>query len=749
MKFSISNYKLIFGRKVLLAGISFIAFVEPTNLVAQTVAKAGPAEPEEVTVIAPALRVSPSNIPLTALQPTSLIPEGFIRNNLIPLASIDDIVKFQPSIWSQNPNGPGIGKAETIAMRGFQDGQYNMTFDGIPFGDATDLHHTTSSLFIAHDLGEAQIDRGPGTASTIGKATFGGTIGFRTKSVSDSFGLAPYGTYGSFNTEAGGLEIDSGNTQIGRAFIDAQHEQTDGYLTGSNERRTNVLAKGEFDLTQKTKITLVGTYNKEFQYTTQGATLDEYAQNGNNYGLCRNQKLQCFYAYQPSSYYSDFEYVKLSTELSKIRFEDTLYTDGFGHFYQESKDATDNNPADNGVTFYNPITLKKIATFANDISGKYVRASWRSIGNIARASTDLPFGELLAGIWFDQQHDGRYSLATDLSQNGIGVPAKNGSPYTYYFKNVGTTVQPYLELDWKPVEDLLIAPGLKYTIFQRDLNAIVNKTTKVPLVTSVSYESPQPSIAMNYAIKQDWTAYAQIAKGFLAPPVTVLQVNQVSQVNPEETLNYQIGTTVLRDSWKGTLDYYYIDFSNYLASSQVPGSTDSTYVNGGGAIYQGVELEGQYAVGYGLSVYGNYTYNSAQYKGTTVQIAEAPEWTAALGILYDDSKGPYFSVLGKMIGPRYGQDNTSNGITTIFADAYRIKTTGSVDFAGGWRFRDLSSNFKFLSVSVKVANVLNSHAVTDFAGNQAATSPAFPNGAPAYWRAAGRSFFLNVETKFF
>jgi len=74
-----------------------------------------------------------------------------------------------------------MGKAEAMSLRGFQDGQYNMTFDGIPLGDATDLHHTTSSLFILHFLGEAQIDRGPGTGSTIGNATFGGTMGFTSK----------------------------------------------------------------------------------------------------------------------------------------------------------------------------------------------------------------------------------------------------------------------------------------------------------------------------------------------------------------------------------------------------------------------------------------------------------------------------------------------------------------------------------------------------------------------------------------
>ena len=35
-------------------------------------------------------------------------------------------------------------------------------------------------------------------------------------------------------------------------------------------------------------------------------------------------------------------------------------------------------------------------------------------------------------------------------------------------------------------------------------------------------------------------------------------------------------------------------------------------------------------------------------------IAEAPRWTAAAGVLYDQHKGPYASLIGKFIGPRWG-----------------------------------------------------------------------------------------------
>jgi iron complex outermembrane receptor protein len=110
---------------------------------------------EKLTVLGHASRIAPATVPLDITQPTSKIQSGFLANNIIPLASVDDIIQFQPSVFSQNPNGPGMGKAETMSLRGFQDGQYNMTFDGIPFGNASDMGHTTSALFISHFLGEA------------------------------------------------------------------------------------------------------------------------------------------------------------------------------------------------------------------------------------------------------------------------------------------------------------------------------------------------------------------------------------------------------------------------------------------------------------------------------------------------------------------------------------------------------------------------------------------------------------------
>ncbi|MEI9992592.1 MAG: TonB-dependent receptor [Rhizomicrobium sp.] len=727
------------------------ALLIPAGVRAADNAASPDAQIETVTVIGQAIYIAPSAPPVDVLQPTSIVQEGFIRDNIIPLGSYDDVVKFEPSVFDASPNGPGLGKSETLSLRGFQDGQYNVTFDGIPFGDSTDLHHTSSALFIAHDLATAEIDRGPGTASTIGKATFGGTMGFVTKSAPDTASLNPYFTYGSFNTISGGLELNTGDTGFGSGFVDYQHENTDGYLTYSAEHRDNVLVKFEHQFDADTTLTLLGSYNHEFQYTTQGATLANMAKYGRDFGLNNDPATQAYYRYNPSDYYSDFAYGDLKTLIGGLRVEDKVYTDYFAHVYTESKDSTITDPSLNTLTIYPDVYnaagyASRQGRKTTDIPGKATNARFRAFGNVFRVSYDGDFGTVQAGVWYDDQHDNRWSETIDLSTGGTPAPGKNGTPYSYNYHTVSSTIQPFAELDWQVLPELLVTPGVKFSIFQRDVNGPINKGTVAPIDYSEEYDSLQPSVSARYTIDENWNAYAQVARGFLAPPVDVFQVTAPHSIRPETTWNYQVGSTLKRDNFTVSADAYYIDFSNYFAQIQIPGGTDTTFVNGGGAVYQGLEFEGQYALGDGVSFYGNYSLNSAVYKGTSVTIAESPAYTAALGVLYDRGTGFYGSLIGKLIGPRYGDDGNSLDPVTqklIAVDDVRLGSSATVDLAAGYRFDPLIENTADLVVSVKISNLLDNRQIVDYAGTQSGTD------VPLYWTVAGRSVFLNFSSSLY
>ncbi|GBR46064.1 TonB-dependent receptor [Neokomagataea thailandica] len=529
--------------------------------------------------------------------------------------------------------------------------------------------------------------------------------------------------------------------------MDLQHEDTNGYLTGSGERRSNILFKDVAELAPETTLTVQMTYNREWQNTTQGATLADYQSFGNNYGLCNDPARQCYSGYQPSTYAADFDYIGIKSRLNSwLTFENQLYTNGFEHSYTESTDPSQRSLVANGVTLYNAAG-KKIATYANDIPGKYADAAMRAFGDTLRFKAHTAYGDALLGIWADVQKDRRYTYAVNLSKNSAPVIGKTGSAYSYDISDLNTSLQPYFELDLHPWHGATITPGIKYTSFQRDYDAAVNKGTKAPLDAAQSYHSWQPSIAINQRLMKNWSAYAQIARGFRAPPMAVFQAGSLGSIKPETTLNYQVGSVYHGRNWMLSVDGYYIDFDNYIAQAQinVPGQigTMSTYVNSSGAIYKGLEAEGQYALGWGFSLYGNYSVNDATYKNTRVHVASTPASLASAGLLFEDPRGAYFSLMGKFVGPSWGLDSLAKSSgATVFANQYRISSNATADLAFGWRIHNIGGYLRDVTPSLKISNLFNSHAVSAFAGNQNV------GNAPLYWRLAGRSVFFNLTATY-
>ena len=98
----------------------------------------------------------------------------------------------RPARSTSAPNGPGLAESQAISIRGFQDGQFNVTFDGIPWQDSNDFTHHSTSYFMAHDLDADHGRPRSGHGATIGDATFGGTLYILSKAPSEEMGINPY-----------------------------------------------------------------------------------------------------------------------------------------------------------------------------------------------------------------------------------------------------------------------------------------------------------------------------------------------------------------------------------------------------------------------------------------------------------------------------------------------------------------------------------------------------------------------------
>jgi iron complex outermembrane receptor protein len=92
--------------------------------------------------ISMAAATAPSGNTLDAVTARTEVSEDFIRNFMSPIADYSEYINYAPGTFSINPNGIGLGQGKTF-FRGFSDGKYTMTFDGVPFEDTNDpTHHS-------------------------------------------------------------------------------------------------------------------------------------------------------------------------------------------------------------------------------------------------------------------------------------------------------------------------------------------------------------------------------------------------------------------------------------------------------------------------------------------------------------------------------------------------------------------------------------------------------------------------------
>ena len=677
----------------------------------------------QVTGTATASEIAPTQGSTIAIQPQSIIGDLYLRENVAATGDYTDAISISPSVYSVAPNGPGLMEASEVAIRGFQDGQYNVTFDGIPWGDSNDFTHHSTSYFTNQDTGGIIVDRGPGTASTLGNATFGGTVAVDSRTPSDTFSVSPYLSFGSWDTQVQGIELNTGaipQTGGTTAFVNVQNSSSDGYLTYAGQRRQNVFAKVVQPIGDNTILTFVGMYNNINQYVPLGETRAQINQYGPNYGLSNNPDSQNYYRYNRDEINTYFGYVALHSAFDGWTIDNKLYTLSYNHFGWNGEDPNGETP--NG-TVYSP----------TDVPGQDMRNSYTSWGDIFRISKEVGPGEIRTGFWYDYQTNLRWQNEVDDTLNFApnGVPAS--AAVDRYMTDTLKTFQPFVEYNWNITDTAWLTGGVKYADFERDINAIVNQKTGEPLDYSKDWNKLLPSLAAHWQFTSDWTAYAQWAKGFLAPNLnTFYTVNPLSSsdLKPEQTVNRQIGTTWNDDRLTLSADVYSIDFNNLISSRNIGGVTN--FFNEGGAIYRGFETEGTYVLGSGFSVYGNGSLNRSTDKTTNDWVPDAPHKTAALGLIYRE--GPFYaSLIDKFVGHTFGDTGNSQPI-----GGYAI-----TNFATSYTFVHDMGEMKNIKIGMQVNNIFDNKSIDFLAGYTA------EDNTPLYFTIPERSYELTLSAKFF
>lgn len=668
---------------------------------------------------------APITVQPDAIEPQSTLGRDFIANALPPTDDFTQIANFAPSVMVVPTGVPGSEESFTSAIRGFQDGQYNVTFDGIPFGDTNDFTHHSNNYFTPQMLQTVVVDRGPGTAATQGEATFGGTLALVSRSLSDAGGATVSQGVGNFGTENTEFSLSTGRMPSfggARALFSFSRMNTDGYQSYAGTRREDYFFKFDRDIGYNTRITAVFTKTDMVMHPTAGLTMAQLLQFGPTLGLNNDPTSQAYYGYNYVPKHTQFEYISLQTKAGDVRVSDKVYS---YYYYNETRVGLDlSGETPNGTTIGGPGNT--------DVPGQVQPYNeYRAYGNVLRLAGDVgQVGTWKAGMWSEYQHNLRWGHNVDftLGQAYDELPSTPGASLNYYMNNSITALQPYAEFDWRPLAGLTVQPGVKFISFRREIRTPVNQKTRLPLDYSKTFTATTPSIEVSDRLNDAWSAYAQIAQGFLAPNLNLFYASDpgASTFNPQQTMNYQTGTAYKKGPVTLSADVYYIDFNNEIGHRNIGNNT--IFFNQGGTTYKGVEAEGALALGHGLSLYANGSLNRATDKASGQAVPESPKETAAAGLLYD-SHDIVGSIMEKYVGSRFGDTGE-----TIPLAGYAVATASI-----GYTFEHPFAGVKDLKVRLSVDNLFNNTHIDDLAGYTPVSN------TPMYWTIPNRTYLLTVS----
>lgn len=773
------------GARRRLLGASALALVAPmfagvghaeaaaddaTSPVAGQAARNNIAEGSDIVVTATrANELAPVTASLQTTQPQSIISRSFIEDSLPATSDFNQIALISPSVSGYgNYNGNGLSESKA-QIRGFQDGEYNITYDGVPFGDTNDPTHHSNTFFPSNTIETLIVDRGPGNASQLGQATFGGNINLFSRATREDASVEAKGSYGSYDTPLLRGVVQSGAISAlggAEAVVSAQHIQSDGARSHSRFKSTNVFGKIMIPIGPDARLTLLGTYNENTfnQPDKDGTTLSQVAALGRYFSLNDDPASQSYYGYNRTHKKTDFEIAKFEADIApNSTLENRAYTYSYDNETLSGSDVTLFATATPAVlASANTVTLTPGGPKTVGVPGYTKTNKYRVYGDIAKARVDFGFGAITAGLWLERSNTYRQqrdvnlvTMARNYAEKAVSDPVTGiVTPRDIKFDQHSHTdhAEEFVELELRPLPGLKITPGFKHVDFTRKVDADYNQTTRYPQRLSNTYSANLPFATINYAVSDSLAVYAQYARGFLAPALSVLYVDRPenSTVKPERSTNYQAGAVYHGANLSLDADVYKIDFSNKFAvDPTAPASEGTVYINQGSVQYKGVEGQITYALPMGFAVFANGSRNYAKTDNPgapRLQVANAPEWTAAGGVLY--KSGPLrFSLIDKYVGRQWFADpttaTTAKGLATY--DMYQSK---------GYNSAIVSARYEIGPVrfGVEVNNVFNSRPVTNIAPNS--KTPFADIGQPTtanfdqYYFQTGRAFTGDVTVTF-
>jgi len=717
--------------------------------------------------------LAPQGNTLDATSARTEISNTVIENFMAPVADFAELIQQAPNAFSLNPNGIGLGQGKSY-FRGFQDGQYTMTFDGIPFEDTNSPTHHSWASFPSQWISSTDFDRSPGQAHDFGPTNFGGSINMKSPELQADPDIRGTFGYGSFNTNLYSLDIDSGLFGPGKkeaVLFNVNAMTSDGYQTFNYQQRDAGYGKYQHRFSDKTSLSLYGGVVDIWNNTpnTTNPTRAQVAQFGDNYLLDNTPLLAngtpdpYYYGYNTYHVQTDFEYAAFTSDLGDgWKFDTKAYTTRYWNkqFYQ------------NGGTI-NLSTSKP--------SGVDKLNGYRHAGDTAIVSKELKWGIIRAGAWYDWAYTDRYQVPSNPVTQ-VDTPLPN-----FHEHFITQSFQPFAEFEWHPLPKLAVTAGIKAADYNMALNQYQDNgktvgclggvATTYPSTAgiwagapgcigggrfvshSINYNNWLPTVTARYRVLGALSVYGEFAEGSVIPPSSVFDVpggNVLTPPKPTLAKTYQAGAVLQHYRWTLDMDAYYVHFQNGYQSYTDPVSLEPVFVATGPSNTKGIETEGNIALGYGFSIYGNVSFGSAKYQpglnypNGGLWVANTPRNIEGLSVLWDHRAWD-IGLTYKRVGQFYNDNGSLTYVINCAKIPYPVNQAIVIqpfeltNVFVNYTIKN-ASRFRGSKIQLAVNNLANSHNPVGITPAVAATATAafVPNSGDLLNLLPGRSITLTV-----
>jgi iron complex outermembrane recepter protein len=272
------------------------------------------------------------------------------------------------------------------------------------------------------------------------------------------------------------------------------------------------------------------------------------------------------------------------------------------------------------------------------ISVRTTEYTIRRRGVFASYSNDFGFGQLSLGGWYERndfKQARRFYALTSRTVPGRSALNFQRDPFaTQWEFEYATDIFQYFVQNKIELGELTVDVGWKGFNVKNNATPIVQGGRAAGSIKAEDWF--QPSIGVNYKLGDEMELYASFSQStaafvsaFTAGPFSTTQAGFDAirtTLKPEESDTYEIGARIKRGSFNGSIGGYLVNFRNrLLAITTGAGIVGNPPVlqNVGGVRSAGIELTGNYRFGYGLSLFGSYSYIDATYRDNVVNATGA------------------------------------------------------------------------------------------------------------------------------